>query len=89
MPTDRNPSDGASRGDIDQDCLKYDWERVQAVADPGWYVSKRKHKLDLFPNKSRNKQSPQGEELEWKRTRRMTSQSFKPWRPIHLVGRTR
>ena len=37
VPTDMNPSDGASRGQVDQDCLRYGWERVQPDIPPHWF----------------------------------------------------
>lgn len=36
IPTDRNPSDGASRGELEQDCHRYGWEMVQPNIPVEW-----------------------------------------------------
>ena len=49
-----NPSDGASRGDIRKDCMKYGWEQVQPVVPMG--MSWRSNRIvDLRPNAKRQR----------------------------------
>ena len=36
VPTDMNPADGASRGTIEDDCLRYGWEHLRAELLPRW-----------------------------------------------------
>ena len=36
IPTDMNPSDGASTGELEQDCHQYGWEMVQPCIPEEW-----------------------------------------------------